>query len=90
MKVIENLNIVDLEVNFPSQYNSITAENVVVRENITVRFFGTINKSLTLRKGSEVYLHGALNGKLINEGGKLHHYSIRGNLSQHTDNSCSW
>lgn len=53
------------------QYNNIQAERVTVNENITARLYGSIHKSLVLKKGSKVYLHGTLNGEIINEGGEL-------------------
>lgn len=75
MKVFQNSECSDLVISEDSQFNNINCENVVVEENVTARFYGTIKKSLTIKKGATIHLHGALQGNLINEGGTLNSYS---------------
>ena len=55
-----------------SQYNNIIAQNLIVSECIMVRLYGLITQSLNMKKGVIAYLHGKLNGKLINEVGTFY------------------
>jgi membrane protease subunit (stomatin/prohibitin family) len=86
MKIISEQIIGDLTVISNGQYNNIIGENVIVAENIMTRFYGIINKNLTIKKGATVYLHGNFFGKLINEGGILYVFDTNGKVSTFTDN----
>lgn len=88
MKSIEKEITGDLLILSDAQYNKIKADNVIVSENITVRFYGVISGSLTLREDSTVYLHGELKGKVINEGGTLYFYSASGEYIKHQELAC--
>jgi len=80
MKTVSKQVTGDLSVNEDSQYNNIIAENVIVSENTLTRFYGLIKQSLHLKKGAIVYLHGKLNGKLINDGGTLYVFTASGEI----------
>ena len=54
-----------------SQYNNISAEKVILLENITARLYGNI-VHVVLKKGSRLYLHGIISGNVENEGGEIH------------------
>lgn len=54
-----------------SQYNSIKADMVILAENVTVRLFGDIG-DIILKKGSLVFVHGAVTGSIENRGGDIH------------------
>lgn len=73
----------DLTVVADAQYNNVFAENVIVSENVMVRFFGIIQNDLTVKNGATVYLHGRLNGKIINEGGVIYVFHPNGNITSH-------
>lgn len=60
---------VDITVN--TQINNLRADKVIVGENVSARLFGTIKKTLVLKKGSRVILHGTISGDVKNEGGEL-------------------
>ena len=63
---------VDITAN--TQINNLRADKVVVSENVKARLFGTIKKTLVLKKGSVVILHGTIYGDVKNEGGELSLY----------------
>lgn len=54
-----------------SQYNSIKADMVILAENVKVRFFGQVG-DVILKKGSLLYVHGTVSGKVENMGGVIH------------------
>lgn len=72
-----NFKIIDTQVNgsitiaVNTQINNLNADEVIVAENVMARLFGQINKTLTLKKGSRVILHGTIYGNVNNEGGEL-------------------
>lgn len=72
-KVIETETKGEVHIKINSQYNNIRADKVIVAENIKVRLFGTINELLHIKKDAEVYVHGTIKGKIVNDG-KLHIY----------------
>ena len=74
MEIIDSLVTGDVIITADIQYNNMFAENVTVEKYITTRIYGTINKDITIDKGSTVYLHGRYHGKLINHGGMIHIY----------------
>ncbi|MBC7695663.1 MAG: hypothetical protein H7141_09485 [Burkholderiales bacterium] len=54
-----------------SQYNSINADLAILAENVKVRFFGQVG-DVILKKGSLLYVHGTVSGKVENMGGVIH------------------
>jgi hypothetical protein len=64
-----------VELTMNTQINSLNAQTVIVHENVSARLFGDIQKLLTLRNGSIVFLHGRILGDVKNEGGVLTVYS---------------
>jgi len=85
MKIVREQVLGDLTVISNEQYNNIIGENVIVSENIVARFYGIINKNLTLKKGATVYMHGKIFGKIINEGGILYIFDTTGKVLTITD-----
>jgi hypothetical protein len=73
-KIIEDEITGDVLVDFNSQYNNINADTVTVSPNVTVRFFGTIKKTLVIHQGARVYMHGTVPGKVENLGGEFYKY----------------
>ncbi|HWY10321.1 MAG TPA: hypothetical protein VN026_03295 [Bacteroidia bacterium] len=73
---MQNLRIIDeeaigvIKIKENSQFNKIKAEKVVVDENTTARLFGSV-KTLVLKKGAKLFLHGVISGKIENKGGEL-------------------
>ncbi len=80
MKVVSEQITGEVSVIIDTQYNNFIGENVTVAENILARFYGLIMQDLVLKKGSIVYLHGKLIGKLINEGGTLYVFEASGEI----------
>jgi hypothetical protein len=70
----------DVVVKKDTQFNNIHCDNIIVEENVMARFFGAINGNITLKNGSSAYLHGRLNGKVINEGGVLYLFHPNGQV----------
>ncbi len=54
-----------------TQFNRLKANNVIVAEGVRARLFGFIKESIVLKKGSVVFMHGELQGKIENEGGEI-------------------
>jgi hypothetical protein len=73
-KVIEGKVTGSVNIESNTQFNNITAEHVVISENISARLYGNIKKGVTLKKGSKLYLHGTLAGEIKNEGGQIFIY----------------
>lgn len=71
-KIIEKEVRGEVYIEEDSQYNNIRASKVVVKENVQVRLFGSIDH-LVVCQGARVFLHGTLNGKAENYG-ELHVY----------------
>jgi len=63
----------DVIITEDTQYNHIVADSVIIEENVTARLFGEIN-TLILKKGSCLYMHGTILGKVINYEGDLHKF----------------
>jgi len=61
----------DIVVLENTQFNNIEADDVIIEENVKARLFGNI-KTLSLKKGSCVYMHGIIQGKIENCEGELH------------------
>lgn len=61
-------------INVHTQINNLHADEVTVSENVNARLYGKINKSLTIRKGAVVILHGTFHGVINNEGGEFTNY----------------
>ena len=55
-----------------TQYNNINASKVLIEEEVTARLYGTVTEKVILKKGSRLYLHGAILGEIENEGGELY------------------
>jgi hypothetical protein len=70
-RIIESEINGDITININTQINNLNANEVVVTERVKARLFGKIHKSLTLKEGSHVILHGTLYGVVKNEGGEL-------------------
>jgi hypothetical protein len=69
-KVVEGQVNGNVHVTTDTQFNDIKAEQLVIEENVRVRLYGTIN-DVILKKGSCLYLHGKIFGKISNEGGEI-------------------
>ncbi len=73
---MQNLRIINeeavgvIKINENSQFNKVKADKVVVDENTTARLFGSV-KTLVLKKGAKLFLHGVISGKIENKGGEL-------------------
>ncbi len=80
MEIISKLITGNVSVCENTQFNNFIGENVIVSENILARFYGIIMKDLVLKKDAIVYLHGRLEGKLINEGGTLYVFAASGEV----------
>ncbi|MES2566917.1 MAG: hypothetical protein V4565_08620 [Bacteroidota bacterium] len=74
MKIIDSIVTGNLFITADTQYNNVTADNVVIEENIKARIYGEIKKDITLNKGSKLYLHGNYHGEIINNGGEIEVY----------------
>jgi hypothetical protein len=61
----------DVIVSENTQFNNIKADSVVIEENVKARLFGNV-KSLLLKKGACVYVHGSIEGKIESHEGELH------------------
>ncbi len=59
-------------INVSSQYNNIHADNVTISKNVTARLYGSIKEKVILKKGSILFLHGVIKGKVDNEGGEIY------------------
>ena len=73
-KIIETPVFGNITITADTQINNLMADEVVVAEKVTVRLFGTIEKTLVLKEKSIVIFHGTINGEIINEGGELIQY----------------
>lgn len=70
-KIIETQVNGTVTISVDTQINNLNADEVFVKENVKARLFGKIHKSLTLKKGAVVILHGTIYGAVHNEGGEL-------------------
>jgi hypothetical protein len=61
----------EIYVDTDSQYNYLEADHLIVAPGVTARVFGIVRKKLHVKPGAQVYLHGDLQGEVINEGGKI-------------------
>jgi hypothetical protein len=73
----------DLIITEEAQYNHLLCDNLIVEENITTRLYGIIQKDVTIKKGSIIYLHGRIHGKVTNEGGVLYSFEPSGEINLH-------
>lgn len=80
METIGSQVVGDLSVSSDTTYNNVLVNNVIVNENIIVRLYGIIKKDLTVKSGSTVYLHGRLQGNVINEGGVVYVFKPNGEV----------
>ncbi len=53
-----------------SQFNNISADRVIIDENVTARLFGKVN-DVVLNRGSRLFFHGSILGNVKNKGGEL-------------------
>jgi hypothetical protein len=60
-----------IKINENCQFNKVRAEKVVVNENITARLFGSV-KTIVLKKGAKLFLHGVISGTVKNNGGEIY------------------
>lgn len=70
-KIINEEAVGVIKINEDCQFNKIRAEKVVVNENITARLFGTV-KTIVLKRGAKLFLHGAISGTIKNNGGEIY------------------
>lgn len=70
----------DLYILSDAQYNDVLADNVIVKDNVTTRIYGLINKDLTVGKNALVYLHGRIMGNITNNGGTIYIFDPDGNV----------
>lgn len=73
LKIISEEAIGVIKINENCQFNKVRAEKVVVNENITARLFGSV-KTIELKKGAKLILHGVISGTIKNEGGEIFIY----------------
>jgi hypothetical protein len=73
LKIIRDYTTGKIKIHEHAQYNHIEAENVEVMKGIRARLFGTV-RDLVLHKDSRVYVHGHVNGKITDKGGRLFVY----------------
>jgi len=73
-KIIETETKGEVHINTNSQYNNINARKVTVAENVTARLFGNVSQLLVLKKGSRIFFHGTITGRVKNEEGELFVY----------------
>lgn len=69
-KVVSEVITGEIEVIADTQFNNIRAEKIIIMENVKVRLFGSVNE-VVLHKGSTLFLHGRVDGKVKNYGGEL-------------------
>ncbi len=70
-KIITEEAIGVIKIKEDCQFNRVRAEKVVVSENITARLFGTV-KTIVLKKGAKLFLHGVILGSIKNKGGEIY------------------
>ncbi len=78
MKIKTKPVIGDLYILEDVQYNNVLADNVAVKENVIARIYGVVQKNLTIGKNAIVYMHGKVNGEIINNGGTVHIFGAGG------------
>lgn len=71
LKIIREEVVGIIKIEEDSQFNHVRAEKVVVNENITARLFGSV-KTIVLKKGAKLFLHGVISGKVKNNGGEIY------------------
>ena len=71
IKIITEETVGVVKIKEDCQFNKIRAEKVVVNENITARLFGTV-KTIVIKKGAKLFLHGAISGSVKNHGGEIY------------------
>ncbi|MGZ3864506.1 MAG: hypothetical protein ACXVPN_16440 [Bacteroidia bacterium] len=70
LKVISDETVGVVQIRENSQFNQIKAEKVIIDENITVRLFGSV-KTIVVKKGAKLFLHGVFFGNIENNGGEI-------------------
>lgn len=71
LKTISEEAIGVIRINENCQFNKVRAEKVVVNENVTARLFGSV-KTIVLKKGAKLILHGVVSGTVKNNGGEIY------------------
>jgi hypothetical protein len=71
----------DLYILSDAQYNDVNADTIKVKENVTTRLYGIINKDLVVGKNARVYMHGKIYGKVRNNGGSIYLFEDSGDVS---------
>jgi hypothetical protein len=74
IKIIEEETVGIVYITENTQHNRINADLVVVAEGIKARLFGSVNQLIVLKKDCRVFVHGAVHGKIENQGGRLFIY----------------
>lgn len=74
----------NLTIKEDTTYHNIFAETVVVGQNVVARFYGIINGDIILERGATAYLHGKLQGNVINRGGILYVFNAGGAVEAYT------
>jgi hypothetical protein len=70
----------DVTVDKDTQFNHIHARIVVVKEGVMARLYGAVSNDIYLEKGSIVYMHGKISGKIHNDGGTLYLFKTSGEV----------
>ncbi|MGZ3904010.1 MAG: hypothetical protein ACXVC6_09960 [Bacteroidia bacterium] len=71
LRVISDETVGVVKIREDSQFNKIKAEKVIVDENVTVRLFGSV-KTIVVKKGAKLFLHGVFFGNIENNGGEVY------------------
>ena len=72
-KIIDEEAVGVIKIKEDCQFNKIKAEKVVVNENVTARLFGSV-KTIVIKPGAKIFLHGEISGAVKNNGGEIYVY----------------
>ncbi|HEY6162949.1 MAG TPA: hypothetical protein VI112_17090 [Bacteroidia bacterium] len=80
MKTISDSIQGDLTIKEDSTFHNVYLQSLIVEENIMARLYGIVEDTIHIKKGATVYLHGKLQGEVINEGGIVYIFSPNGQI----------
>lgn len=83
MDTINSQVIGNITVSKDTQYNHIDCDSIVIEEGVMARLFRKVNQSITIKKGTIVYLHGKMLGMIDNEGGVLYVFLPNGQVESY-------
>jgi len=75
-KIISTLTARQVEVSENTQFNHIEAACVIVMDGVRARLYGTVTELLVIKKDAKVFVHGAVTGKIQDEGGRLYIFDV--------------